>query len=273
MRQKMMPNKNRQREKPQRNIDDTAGTASSDVQFNPVHVAAKVLLAKAVELTPGLREALNREVIAVAIEVPDRDWVDPIGDAWLELVLPPQTSGGDGESSDFLAFDKVGQWLEYRSDGLQKNGRWSDRCSLGDAMASGRCVVGISEELDRQCPRDLLRIADFRVVIPQVDEEILVTVVEQCFGGAPKNPLDPTLCRLISTSDLSLARRQGQTAEDYVSRLRALVTDKVPTNTITLDSMRGMDEAARWGRTLPSARHRRYSGAPRHPRSRVGFVS
>lgn len=235
--------------------DTAAGSGALPV--SPVSAAAKILTRQLFKVTPGLAKAVAFEAVAVVVEVPGIDWIGPIADAWKGQLLPSDRSSGEWEDDDIdtaVATDRrtPRRWKELRHDGTDRLAHRSDRRDHGiaAALSMGRSVVGFSQAPDRHLPRDLLRIADWRVTVPHIAPAVLARIAAAVTGGRPKVTLPEDLCRLVGADDLALARRPSQSADDYLTRLRALVEAKAPTRSVTLADLHGMDEAVAWGRAL-----------------------
>src|SRR5260221_12950255 len=67
------------------NLDDGADSPTEGPlppPSNPDDAAAYVLVNRMLEASPGAREFAARDGVAVIIEVPSGEWVDPVAEAW-----------------------------------------------------------------------------------------------------------------------------------------------------------------------------------------------
>lgn len=234
-------------------VADGAGVA---VAQSPVEAAARALSRRLFEATPGLPRAVTRDAVVVVVEVPGADWVAPLAAAWQALLLPPVPMVSDmedeAEIEAAIELIEAKPWREFCYDGSDKHAHRPDRRDHGIAasLSRGRSVVGFSQAPDRYLPRDLIRVADWRIAVPPLDSGLLADVAAAITGGTPTSAFPEALCRLVGADDLELVRRRGQSADDYLARLRSMVEAKAPRRSATLADLHGMDEAVAWGRAL-----------------------
>lgn len=229
-------------------------TPQAEEARDPAEVAALVLVRRVLDSSPVLKNTTTAQAIAVVVQIPSAGWLNAIANAWGYLL-----GGADAapEDADTITRPHLpqphlsGPWFECRRDGSTK----THRPDLGNegvsaALSAGRSIFGFSPTPERHLPRDLLRVADVRAVIPPLDADALREVVTALVGTPPSLTVSDALCRLIAVEDLRLARRPGQDANDYVARLRGLLDSKTKQPATTLAQMRGMDEAVDWGMAL-----------------------
>lgn len=210
----------------------------------PLDAAARVLLERAAEGMSDLPETVACDVTMMVIDVPAAEWITPVAEAWREQVSGWCALYGEPKG-------QARRWLEYRSDGRDRNGWWSERIGLAQALSAGYSAVGISQTPERHLAKEFLTAADWRVSVPPLDAAALTEAITRAFGAPPQAPFEDGLCRLLTPSDLLLSQRLGQNVDAYLSRLRTLARAKAPKGaTVTLDDLHGMDEAVAWGRAL-----------------------
>ncbi|WP_431858745.1 AAA family ATPase [Azospirillum sp.] len=221
---------------------------------DPAEVAALVLVRHVLDSSPVLKNAKTAHAIAAVVQVPSAGWLDAIADACGCLL-----GGADAAPEDADTITRphlpqphlAGPWFECRRDGSKKEHRPDvGNEGVSAALSAGRSIFGFSPTPERHLPRDLLRVADVRAVIPPLGAQSLTEVVTSLVGTPPSLPIPDELCRFIVVEDLRLARRPGQDANDYIARLRGLLESKTKQPTTTLAQMRGMDEAVDWGLAL-----------------------
>ncbi|MBY6266625.1 AAA family ATPase (plasmid) [Azospirillum sp. 412522] len=221
---------------------------------DPAEVAALVLVRRVLDSSPVLKIATIAHAIAAVVQVPSAGWLNAIANAWGCLL-----GGADAAPEDADTITRphlpqphlAGAWFECRRDGFKKEHRPDvGNEGVSAALSARRSIFGFSPAPERHLPRDLLRVADVRAVIPPLDADALREVVTALVGTPPSLTISDARCRLITVEDLRLARRPGQDADDYVARLRTLLEAKAKQPTATLAQMRGMDEAVDWGMAL-----------------------
>jgi cell division protease FtsH len=106
-------------------------------------------------------------------------------------------------------------------------------------------------------PRDLVKAADHVITLAEPDVDLVLGVVTRLIGDGPAPAVPAAAWSSLSPLELRLARRVGQSADDYISRLvkllEPLASGPEPVAqaaTMTLDDLHGMDEAVEWGRSL-----------------------
>ena len=218
---------------------------------------ARCLVGQMLDQTPGLLDAAMAGSIVVVVEVPGTDWSTAVAQAWdyriatENLRIFGSTDGGatTAPESEEFPFETSHVWLKCIVE-KDENPWWSEKRGLLDALAAGDSVLGIAPVPERYLPSELLRVADWRVALPPFTPDVLADAIGMAMGVRPATTLEPALCRLVGLADLELARRPRQTPEDYLARLRKIVAPKIPTRSVTLDDLHGMDEAIIWGRAL-----------------------
>lgn len=235
--------------------------------ISPVEAVARVLIERLFERTPGLLMACVSDPVAVVLEIPGEDWAEFMLEAWyqrLRLAIS-QPGGGNQEATagqlcDVSDFDGCSQprdaslWIDCTADGGGKE-RWTKKRAFVDALAEGFSAIGVSQAPERYLSAEFIRAADWRVSVPPLVPDALDEAIEISLGERPSKSLDPELCRFVGVTDLYLARRPGQKANDYVARLRTLVEGKTAKRSVTLNDLYGMDEAVAWGHDLAADLH------------------
>lgn len=231
-----------------------AEDAAKAPQIDPVEAAAEVILRRALDAAPELKEALAAAGVAVVVQVPGAGWMGPVETVWGRVVWPHSDVDQDGDSikTPFWRFPaRHTAWVAYRRDGTQKDhspGRGN--AGVSAALSAGCPVVGFSPVPERHLPRDLMRVTDLRIVIRPLDATALAETLGVLTGTLPTTALPETLCRRIAVEDLRLAWRPGTGADGYMGRLRRLLEAKEASTGVVLGQLHGMDEAVTWGMAL-----------------------
>jgi ATP-dependent Zn protease len=84
---------------------------------------------------------------------------------------------------------------------------------------------------------------------------VIAEVIKSICGSVPTQPIPADACANVTETDLLLAMRPNQTADEYLERVLALAAKKISApggsaSTMTLDDVGGMQAAVEWGRAL-----------------------
>lgn len=198
-------------------------------------VLTAVLTAKAVAGELGLAKRLRREGPIVTLETHTADMV-PLVATIIEDCAAPKNK----------------LHLVAR-DGSEKS-HGPDRGNREVIAALNRRVltVGISSDVRRYLPSTLVRTAEYRLVLPMIDEWALKLVLEAVTGEVLEGPVDPYLIRTAETDDLSLAIRRGLSPSQCIERLGKILTEKTEfaTDGPVLSDLHGYCEAMSWALDL-----------------------
>jgi cell division protease FtsH len=117
-------------------------------------------------------------------------------------------------------------------------------------MARGEAVVGFDEPGARMQDA-LVAAADLRVTIPHPDGSALTETAGLLTGASATAPFPDALAQHVVAADLWLARRPGQTADEWLARLRAMAERRSTVRSVadapTLDELAGMPDAVAAG--------------------------
>ncbi|MFT8246483.1 AAA family ATPase [Roseomonas sp. BN140053] len=234
-------------------FDDAEGLPFEDAEpmpppapgmSDPALVAAEVMISAATA-NPVVRAAVTAPGGCVVVTT-SGDWAKPVASVWKLNLLGLQSG---------LRNARGGPHLEVRS-GPNERPASSDDHEAQVAAWAGKGALGVTPALENLSP-SLVRSADITIAIPPMDAGILRNVVHRMTGTRP-GVLPRGLSEAVQARHLRLARRPGQSAEDYVRRLAGLVAaDRAaetraapPATTWTLDRLHGQPELAAFGRGL-----------------------
>lgn len=235
-----------------------------DTKRNPAEIAASILLKWTMAIHAISEEEVRRPGVVTVVTVPSPEWTMSASDAWRSSVAGKDTTsllrndrGGYSRRSPetfVIANDKAPSKYD-REDTDEK---------VAEAMWRGQRLVGISSNSD-WLPSDLVTAADLWLRMDVPHPGALRELANRLTGADPTFDLDEVEAAAAGPRLLRLARRPGQTADEYLKRLRDLVgaagATSVATNSkqsprrmtrggMTLDRIAGMDEAVAWGRAL-----------------------
>lgn len=232
-------------------LDDLAdANAEERVSVRPDLAAVAVLTARAIEVEPSLVRILRRgtPVVVVATHTPDR--VLPVRKVFEACALP--------RDRIFVISDRNSrpgreETLIVARDGTDKNDK-PDKGNeaIASALHTRSTIVGIAPDPRRQLPRDLMRSAEYHLVLPELDASAVALVVEAVTGKRPSRAIDPNAVRLLEVSDLVLALRPDRSPEDCIARLENLVARKgeFHSDGPSLEDLDGYGAAKDWGLEL-----------------------
>lgn len=216
-----------------------------------IEVTARLMVTRMLEAAPGLLPALRQGGAAVVVEVPGSEYVNSIAEAWDELF--PQGVASLIDPDGFRFDDETNKAIVPCLKVLaaeEKKLSHRDGSGIAMALSLGRNVVGISHSPGRLLPAELIRGADFSLTVSPLDQRDLAGIVEKVTASTPTTAFPQDLCRLVSISDLRLAHRPRQSADEFFKRLKNLVDAKKPKGSLTLHDLHGMAEAVEWGISL-----------------------
>lgn len=217
----------------------------------PADLAAiAVMLARAVAAESGLVRRLRREAPVVTLATHVSDLVEPVRIVSEKCLFRSQIKVAD------LAVGRSGRELSRRHaalfvcDGIGSEAR-PDKGNevIRTALHVRIPIVGIAPDPQRQLPRDLMRSAEHRIALPNLDQAGLALVVEAVVGGLPTQEMDPDLLRMIDIADLPVAFRRTGTPDGCIEALERIVAAKADFlgNGPTLEVLGGYGEAKLWG--------------------------
>jgi cell division protease FtsH len=219
--------------------------------LHPDEAAAAVLLGLAFEHSRDVLAHLRDPAMVAVIEVPHFDLVEPIASLLRKHVLGQETPVIDGDGLDKQTTPApAGTVLIFKR---------TDEPTLRKALAGGvefaaavqlRCaIVGITADTS-QLPRELVSLAEHRIVVPPLDGTAIAAVIEAVTGKHP-GAIDEHFARRATLEMLSIAVRADLGAERSMARLRRLVGAQAPKEIgPLLSEMHGLGPAKQFGLEL-----------------------
>jgi cell division protease FtsH len=165
-----------------------------------------LVLHSSTRATPSLRDP---DTVAI-IEVSQPDLVEPVARLLRKHVLGPETPVQDGDGLDKqTTVAPTGTVLIFKR---------TDEAKPRKALAAGtefaaavqlRCsIIGIAADL-RQLPRELVSLAEYRIVVPPLNAVAIAATIEAVTGKHP-GAIDEHLVRQVTLEALSIAVRAGR---------------------------------------------------------------
>ena len=237
----------------ERILAQTEGERKKEHVPIPADLAAvAVLVARAIEAEDGLVRRLRREAPVVVVTTHLPDLVEPVRDVIERCAFRPGVRAMDlsGNRAIDLGAKQAGLLIR---DGSHKD----HRPDVGNLMVASALharvpIVGVAPDPTRQLPRDLLRAAEHRIVLPGLDESGLDLVIEAATGRCPTRRIDPDLVRTVDIADLPIAFRGAASPDDCIdaiARVMAAKTDYLQAGP-SLEELDGYGEAKDWGLAL-----------------------
>ncbi|RWC29962.1 MAG: AAA family ATPase [Mesorhizobium sp.] len=232
-------------------LDDLTDTPAEErVSIRPDLAAVAVLTARAVEAEPGLTRTLRRGAPVVTITTLTPDRVASVRKVIEVCALPDERSIVTSGRQSRPGRDEA---LIVARDGTEKSHKPdSGNDSVADALHARSTIIGIAPDPRRQLPRDLMRSAEFHLVLPEIDQSALLLVIEAVTGKRPERSIDAAAIRLLDIADLVLALRPDRSPEECIARLEDLVAGKgeFHSDGPALENLDGYGAAKDWGLEL-----------------------
>ncbi|TGU93227.1 AAA family ATPase [Mesorhizobium sp. M00.F.Ca.ET.151.01.1.1] len=232
-------------------LDDLMDAPADErVSVRPDLAAVAVLTARAVEAEPGLTRTLRRgmPVVTIATHAPDR--VASVRKVIEVCALPDERSVVTSGRQSRPGRDEA---LILARDGTDKGHKPdSGNDAVADALHARSTIIGIAPDPRRQLPRDLMRSAEFHLVLPEIDQSALSLVIEAVTGKRPEQLIDAAAIRMLDIADLVLALRPDRSPEECIAKLEGLVAGKgeFHSDGPALEDLDGYGAAKDWGLEL-----------------------
>ena len=232
-------------------LDDMSPTdaEASRISIRPDLAAAAILTARAIEGERALVRELRRgsPVVIIGTHVPDL--VPLVRDVVKTCCFSPDTSVVEsrmfaGSSRTAVIFPRDGTDKDHKPD------KGND--AVADALHLRNPIIGIAADPRRHLPRDLLRAAEYRLSISQLDADAIALVIEAVTGIPLGTAIDPELVRAVEVSDLQLALRRDRSPDECLARLDEIVRSRCSFDGDgpRLEDLAGYGEAKQWGLDL-----------------------
>ncbi|MFK5595855.1 AAA family ATPase [Methylobacterium sp. HMF5984] len=237
----------------ERILAQTEGERKTEHVPLPADLAAvAVLVARAIEAEDGLVRRLRREAPVVVITTHLPDLVEPVRDILERCAFRPGVRAMDLSGNRPVALGAKQAGLLVR-DGSHKE----HRTDVGNSMVASALharvpIVGVAPDPMRQLPRDLLRAAEHRLMLPGLDRSGLDLVIDAVTGGCPTRRIDPDLVRTLDIADLPIAFRGAASPDaciDAIARVMAAKADYLQSGP-SLEELDGYGVAKDWGLAL-----------------------
>jgi DNA polymerase III delta prime subunit len=231
--------------------DDGEKHANESIRFlHPDEAAAAVLLGQAFEHSRDALARLKDPDSVVVIEVPHTDLVEPVASLLHKHLLGHETPVIDGDGLDEQTTPAPAGTVIIFERTEQPSSRKALAGATGFAAAAQlRCaLIGITADTS-QLPRELVSLAEHRILVPPLGRAAIAAVIEAVTGK--HSAIDEDLARRVTLKMLSIAVRADLGAERSVARLRRLIGTQPPTEIgPLLSEMQGLGAAQKFGLEL-----------------------
>jgi DNA polymerase III delta prime subunit len=141
--------------------------------------------------------------------------------------------------------------FKRKDEGKAKKSTTPDNGDFAAAVQWRCAILGIAADPDRLLPPDLVRLADYRIVVPPFDGSAVAAVIEAMTGRHP-GPVDNDLARRVTLEALTIAVRSDLGAKRSLARLICLLDkkDQSAEPTPLLSELHGLGAAKDWGLAL-----------------------
>lgn len=238
----------------------TAGFADLDEKVPkpgavpPPHaVAARLMLAAAVDATTGLAAALAaRDPVVVVVDVPDPAVLTSLQSWWGGVLAPGVERASARNLSDDTPPDRYGAVELFVTETPKPALKLENALAASIALHLGVPIISFSPDGRSHLPEILIATTDHRVVVGALDVGVVRTVVETVTGHVCRVAIDEEICARLGIMDLSAAIRPGLAPADCISRLKRIATSRLrerDARDLSLDDIHGMDSAVAWARS------------------------
>ena len=203
-----------------------------------------------------------RDGFAWVVEVPDSSWAKILRDEWRSFARRGERYE-DGDHH-YISW-RDGPWIAWAPEEQPPTFTQTKRSNtFAEAIARGHHCVEFATDL-KWLPADLVEAADHHLILPKLTADDIRIIATSLCGRTPTEALSDEQSGTLTPRHLQLARRLGQTADAYVTKLRFLPersnpftsdvasepssdrTNTSPRYTPDLTRLHGMDEAVAFG--------------------------
>lgn len=215
-------------------------------RIRPDIAMVAALLARAVENEPGLELDLSSCQAIVTIDVKDASLSRAAREV-IEICALPRGCAIHTDAHR-IGFERPAVLMLTR-EGNTKNDRPDHgNDGIGEALQAGVGIIGIAPDPTTILPRDLNRLADYKLTLPDILQDDLDLVVEAVAGARTKARLTDQALSRLDVYDLPLAFRPGRSATQCIRALEEVVRRKAEADDgPLLQDLYGYGAAQTWG--------------------------
>jgi cell division protease FtsH len=224
----------------------------ADPVLHPDEAAAAVLLGRAFEPSRDVLARLRQPDTLAIIEVPHPDYVEVITKVLRKQVLGFEAPVLDREDlAKRMTVAATGTVAIFESSDEASSRQTAANSAAIAAAVQLRCaIIGITSDLSL-LPRELVSLAEHRIVVPPLDARAIGAVIEAVTGKHPSAQIDEKTASRATLEALSIGVRADLGPERSLARLRQLLTDQHrKEDGPLLSEMYGLGQAKQWGLDL-----------------------
>lgn len=217
--------------------------------LRPDLAAVAVLIARAIESVPGLARRIRRDAPIVVLTTHSPNLVEMAKEVAQSCVLPSHSRVMEAGS---ILGSQTRAVLVARDGSAREDRPEKGNKEITAALQRRIPVMGIAPDPTRHLPQALMRTAEFRLVLPTLDQTALALVIEVVTGRSPSRAMDPDLIRLLDVDDLPLAFRFGRAGDACLDAIEDVVRKKGEylIEGPSLTELAGYGAAREWGLQL-----------------------
>ena len=219
--------------------------------LHPDEAAAAVLLGTAFESSRDVLARLRQPETMAIIQVPHPDYVDPINKVLRKILgfEAPVLEREDLVKRTTVA--STGTVVIFESsDGTASRKAAADSAAIAAAVQLRCAIIGITADLGL-LPRELVSLAEQRIVVPPLDARAIGAVIEAVTGRHPSTQIHEKLAGRVTLEALSIAVRADLGPERSSARLTQLLDDQHwKEDGPLLSELYGLGPAKQWGLDL-----------------------
>jgi cell division protease FtsH len=189
--------------------------------LHPDHTAAAVLLGQAFENSRDVLARLGDPDMVAIIEAPHPDFVEPIARLLQNQMFGPEVRMRDGDSLSKQATTATSGTVIIFQRSQEVKKALTGVTEIAAAVQLRCPIIGIAADLS-QLPKELVSLAEHRIVVPPLNGAAIAAVVE-AITGRDLHRIDDQLARRATLEMLSIAIRSDLGAERSMARLRRLL--------------------------------------------------
>jgi hypothetical protein len=188
-------------------FDDLDGQAAKPRTLPPAHaVAARIMLAAAVDAEPGLAAALaGSDPIVLVVDVADPAVLTSLQTWWTGVLAPGVRIASARNVSENTAPGTYGALDLFVTERPKPSKKTELALAATVAFHLGARIFAFSPDARAHLPDVLVATADFRIAVGPLDAGVVREVVRTVTGRACRVAIDGTVCGHLGILDLSAA--------------------------------------------------------------------